>query len=160
MSHIGDDECANGGSCDTVYGDYNANTMRINYLYDATAAYLIETVKCQPCDEQDTNAYCQAQQASADNVSELDRRRLSQVRFERDIVALMGHRESMASAFNMEPEVFVHLFGRGRLEGVVGPSIRAVRARAPRPAEFDARGRVLLQESQNLSRPRPEPRRR
>lgn len=465
VSHIDDDDCANDGSCDTFYGDYNANTMQINYLYDATAAYLVETVnnkkqrrvgvfqdsgkqmcgyiplleqddrdglladvkdrldsnfkwgsvfanyfdaagvdaakgtpwecancnvadytfspqtfgtgankacnevvngvnvsvnqsmraactlynskvggasgasaygqikdelywattgKCQPCDEQDTNAYCQARRATADNVSELDphgllsscgyysesgclrsycqekfqnswvghagdpnwddprgcldavcgndwlcrkrfltyggdpqyydpdgctetllecyeskgktipgatpgrrpgpeipectheytlcrikeavrrkvmgmmlvrkwvapgdpvsrtnpweysaqerfrsrlsalksgldRRRLSQVQFEQDIVALMGHRESMAAAFNLEPEVFVHLFGRGRLEGVVGPSIRAVRARAPRPAEFDARGRVLLQELQNLSRPRLEQRRR
>ena len=42
--HIDDDDCPNGGSCDTYYGAYNANTMQINYLYDAAAAYLIETV--------------------------------------------------------------------------------------------------------------------
>lgn len=42
--HIDDDDCANGGSCDTYYGAYNANTMQINYLYDAAAAYLLETV--------------------------------------------------------------------------------------------------------------------
>ncbi|HEY7412028.1 MAG TPA: SHOCT domain-containing protein [Vicinamibacteria bacterium] len=42
--HIDDDACDNGGSCDTWYGAYNANTMQINYLYDAAAAYLVETV--------------------------------------------------------------------------------------------------------------------
>lgn len=42
--HVGDDECMNGGSCDTYYGAYNANTMQINYLYDAMSAYQIETV--------------------------------------------------------------------------------------------------------------------
>lgn len=42
--HVGDDECSNGGSCDTYYGAYNANTNQINYLYDAVSAYQIETV--------------------------------------------------------------------------------------------------------------------
>jgi len=42
--HVGDDECNNGGSCDTHYGAYNANTMQINYLYDAVSAYQIEAV--------------------------------------------------------------------------------------------------------------------
>lgn len=46
--HVGDDECMNGGSCDTWYGAYNANTMQINYLYDAVSAYQIETVNGQP----------------------------------------------------------------------------------------------------------------
>lgn len=44
VGHVSDDACGNGGSCDTWYGDYNANTMQINYLYDAAAAYLVETV--------------------------------------------------------------------------------------------------------------------
>ena len=46
--HVGDDECSNGGSCDTYYGAYNANTMQINYLYDAVSAYQIETVNGAP----------------------------------------------------------------------------------------------------------------
>lgn len=46
--HVGDDECSNGGSCDTYYGAYNANTMQINYLYDAVSAYQIETVNNNP----------------------------------------------------------------------------------------------------------------
>ncbi|MBK9753501.1 MAG: hypothetical protein IPO88_08345 [Nannocystis sp.] len=46
--HVGDDECMNGGSCDTHYGAYNANTMQINYLYDAVSAYQIETVNGNP----------------------------------------------------------------------------------------------------------------
>jgi hypothetical protein len=48
VGHVDDDECMNGGSCDTYYGAYNANTMQINYLYDAVSAYQIETVGGQP----------------------------------------------------------------------------------------------------------------
>ena len=44
VGHVSDDACTNGGSCDDWYGNYNANTMQINYSYDAAAAYLTETV--------------------------------------------------------------------------------------------------------------------
>ncbi|HSE42273.1 MAG TPA: hypothetical protein VLH08_16025, partial [Acidobacteriota bacterium] len=47
VGHIDDDDCPKGGSCDTFYGDYNATTMQINYLYDGVSAYLIETVNNQ-----------------------------------------------------------------------------------------------------------------
>ncbi len=48
VGHVGDDECSNGASCDTYYGDYNANTLQINYLYDAISAYQTETVNGKP----------------------------------------------------------------------------------------------------------------
>lgn len=45
VGHIDEDECTpSSTSCDTFYGDYNAQTMQINYLYDAISAYKIETV--------------------------------------------------------------------------------------------------------------------
>jgi hypothetical protein len=47
VGHIGDDECANGGSCDTYYGAYNANTMQINYLYDSVSVYRMSGGKPQ-----------------------------------------------------------------------------------------------------------------
>lgn len=42
VSHIDDDACSNGASCDDAYGHYNANTMHVNYLYDAAGAYVTE----------------------------------------------------------------------------------------------------------------------
>jgi hypothetical protein len=45
VRHIDEDECTpSSNSCDTFYGDYNANTMQINYIYDAISAYKVETV--------------------------------------------------------------------------------------------------------------------
>ena len=47
IGHVDDDDCDNGGSCDSIYGVYNANTSQINYLYDAVSAYQIEAVNGQ-----------------------------------------------------------------------------------------------------------------
>jgi len=48
VSHIGDDTCDNGASCDEAYGQFNANTMHINFLYDAAGAYKTEVENGQP----------------------------------------------------------------------------------------------------------------
>ena len=48
VSHIGGDACDNGASCDTAYGVLNADTMHINFLYDAAGAYKTELYNGQP----------------------------------------------------------------------------------------------------------------
>ncbi len=48
VSHIGDDECKNGGSCDDKYSHYNSNTMHINFLFDLAGTYLTEGPSSDP----------------------------------------------------------------------------------------------------------------
>lgn len=47
VGHLSDNKCAADGSCDDHYGRYNAQTMQINYLYDAATAYLVDQVDGQ-----------------------------------------------------------------------------------------------------------------
>ena len=77
---------------------------------------------------------------------QLDARTLSQAEFELEIEALMAHPESMATAFSLEPEVFVYLFGREGFESLVGPAIQTVKPRELGAADLDARGKILLEE--------------
>ena len=42
VGHEGDDTCTAGGSCDTRFGRYNAQTMQIRYLYDAATTYQLQ----------------------------------------------------------------------------------------------------------------------
>jgi hypothetical protein len=39
VGHLDDDACDNEGSCDLRYGEYNAQTMEIDFLYDAGTRY-------------------------------------------------------------------------------------------------------------------------
>jgi len=39
IGHLGDEECDAEGSCDLRFGHYNAQTMQIDFLYDAAASY-------------------------------------------------------------------------------------------------------------------------
>lgn len=86
--------------------------------------------------------------------SRRDNKTLSESEFEREIEEVMAHRESMAVAFSLEPQVFVYLFGRDRLEGLVGPSIRVTAPRAPLFTDLDVGGRILLKQLQQRAIPR------
>ena len=48
VSHIGDDTCSQGSSCDDKYGHYNANTMHVNFLYDAASTYQMQLYNAVP----------------------------------------------------------------------------------------------------------------
>ncbi len=39
VGHLDDEDCSAGGSCDDRFGRYNAQTMQIDYLYDAATTY-------------------------------------------------------------------------------------------------------------------------
>jgi hypothetical protein len=47
VGHIDDEDCIASGSCDERYGKYNAQTMQIDYLYDAATAYQTALVNSQ-----------------------------------------------------------------------------------------------------------------
>ncbi len=45
VPHIDGDPCDNKGSCDDQYGRYNAQTLNINFLYDAVTRYTLTEVE-------------------------------------------------------------------------------------------------------------------
>lgn len=47
VGHVGDSACSGGGSCDRRYGDYNAQTMDIDFLHDAVTRYRLGYVNNQ-----------------------------------------------------------------------------------------------------------------